>query len=154
MNRNKNIVIFILLTTGIVIFDHITKFFAKSYLVKGESINVIGDIFRITYIENDGIAFGSMANSIIFVYLLPAIIMAILVFYSAKYIGKNKRIIVGTSMCLGGGIANYIDRILSAKVVDFFDLKNFAVFNIADIFISLGALIFIWSLLSIDDKEE
>lgn len=96
------------------------------------------------YICNPGISFGFLIPNIIF-YPLVVVVFVISCLYlwekvNFKEFYLNK---IGLSFILGGAMANLIDRYNHGCVIDFIDLKFFPVFNLADIFITIGAIIII-----------
>lgn len=96
------------------------------------------------YICNSGISFGFFIPNIIF-YPLVVVFFAVSLLYLLGRINflslaPNK---IGLSFVLGGAMANLVDRYNYGCVIDFIDLNFFPVFNLADIFITIGAIIII-----------
>lgn len=142
----------ILICLAIIVIDQISKFYAVNYVKSLPSVNVINNLLRFVYVENYGAAFGMLQNCK-FLFIVVTIIIMIVCFYLyQKNKGKSKLLDVALICFIGGGIGNFIDRILYGYVVDFISLSFFApVFNLADIFISIGAvLIVIYSFTSKD----
>lgn len=164
------------LTFFIVLLDQVTKLLVKGIKIpalgieiKGmqlyDSFNVIGDFFRITYIENPGMAFGiDFGEAAKFYLTLFSLIASIAI---TIYLIKNKNegltLRIPLAMILGGAIGNLIDRmfygliyneapLFYGKVVDFFDFDFFnitlfgytydrwPIFNIADLAVSIGVI--------------
>ncbi|MGA7722229.1 MAG: signal peptidase II [Ignavibacteriaceae bacterium] len=140
----------------------------------GQRISVVDGLFNITFVENPGIAFGIYpGDNIKFLICLFTLAVSILICY---YLYKNRSgsLILRLSLALivGGAMGNLIDRvfygiiygyggIFHGKVVDFFNLKFFDififnkifgdyVFNIADMAVTFGVILF---LLSLDKKK-
>ena len=121
--------------------EQIIKLFVVHGL-KGKSITIIKGILKFTYCENKGVAF-SFGNGHVPVFIiLNILLIGGLVYYYEKNrqeinnVGKMFFILV-----IAGGLSNLIDRITRGFVVDFIDvneLLNFAIFNVADIFIVVG----------------
>jgi len=93
------------------------------------------------YICNHGIAWGIRIPEWIF-YLFWLII----IFFILKQFSKNKHLFI-LSLILAGAVSNFIDRLFFGCVIDFINLKFWPVFNFADIYISVGAVIIIWRTL-------
>jgi signal peptidase II len=165
------------LTLGVVFLDQLSKIFIKGIEIPflnisitgmyiGESIRVIGNFFKITYIENPGMAFGFNPGSDfklwISIFSLLASIGLLVYLYIARKNALSLRIALG--MILGGAVGNLIDRtfygiiykyssVFYGKVVDFldFDFFNFTIFgrnyerwpifNFADAAVTIGVLI-------------
>lgn len=144
--------IYMIMVVAIVALDQVIKVFVRKNLVLGEQHKLIGDLFSITYIENTGAAFSSFSGYAVFLIVTTGISLA-LVFYLLFKTAHEKRPLFGISLALigGGGIGNLIDRIRFESVTDYFDLKYFAIFNLADIAITLGAVLIIIYMLWLDD---
>ncbi len=141
-----------LLALGIGVFgysiDQLTKFFALDRLTEGKPVEVIGTLLRFTLIHNPGAAFGLGSNS-----TLALSIFAIVALLSCIFLGLPRVRSMPQGVALGlliAGIAgNLHDRLLRGesplfgRVVDFFQLPNFAIFNVADICITSAAVLVI-----------
>lgn len=136
-----------------VLLDQLTKWWVVRDLKPIGSHRVIDKIFQLRYVENRGAAFGMMQGQrtffIVFSSLAIAAILVALIIY-------RKRIspFLGLSLIMiaGGGIGNQIDRIVNGYVVDFFEFLfiDFAVFNAADCFVTVGAFLVAIDLLFFD----
>lgn len=164
------------LSAFIVLFDQITKLLVKGFSVpflsfkyEGmqlyESIAIIGDFFRLTFVENPGMAFGvdliTEAKLAVSLFSVIASIGMVLYLYYIRDHGFGTRL--GLALVLGGAVGNLIDRVFYGvffgygplffgNVVDFFDFDFFdfelfgrtyqrwPIFNIADIAVTLGVL--------------
>lgn len=129
-----------IIIAGIAI-DFFSKRIAANNMVLHQSIPLWEGVLHITLIHNYGAAFGMMSGSRwIFITVSVA---AIIAFCSYLVFTKSKRPLWLYSLALmaAGGIGNMIDRVWLGYVVDFIDftLIDFAVFNIADSFICVGA---------------
>lgn len=140
----------------IFIFDQLSKTILSTFLTLGNSIKVIKDFFYLTYINNTGASWGILKDSKYFLILISIIAILILIRYINSF-KNNKRNILGLGFVLGGILGNLADRMLYGYVKDFFDFYifnyNFPIFNIADIFIVIGVLLLIISILKGEDKN-
>ena len=147
-------------------------------MFEGQRINVIGDFFRITFVENPGMAFGIDPGLDwklwISIFSLAASIALIIYIY----IARNQPMIFRISLAfiLGGAVGNLIDRVFYGvfynyaplfygKVVDFFDFDFFnisvlgksydrwPVFNIADSAVTVGVLMLIFFYRKVSKEE-
>ncbi len=145
----------IALTAALVSFlvDRLTKFLAQEFL-KTKAITLIPGFLSLCYAENYGAAFSilSSGNPLIrklFLICLPALI--VLAIGTVILLGKLRSRLEALSFGLifGGAIGNLFDRILYGKVVDFIDVYyrnwHYPTFNVADIAVSVGCLLFIVS---------
>lgn len=134
----------ILVALVVIIADQITKFWAIDALMDQPSIEVIGSLFRLTYVENTGAAFG-LGAGMAWLFTIAAIVVTIVILRVSRNLGS-----MAWALCLGGlmggALGNAIDRIIrepglgSGYVVDFFQLPYWPVFNIADIAVVTSAI--------------
>ena len=145
----------ILITVGVVVLDQITKWLAVEYLIPVGTVPIIKDALHLTYVENPGAAFGMMQNSRWIFLLVSTVAIIAIIIYLIKFAPKNKLARLSLAFILGGGIGNMIDRVALGYVVDFIDFRliNFAVFNVADSFVCVGAALLIIYVLFIEGKE-
>ncbi len=180
----------ILLSVVIVLIDQITKLLVKGFSIPflnfnyegmyyGQSIPIINDFFRLTYIENPGMAFGfdPGENFKLAISLFSLIASVGLVFYLYMIRDKSLSLRISIAFILGGAIGNLIDRtfygvffgyapLFYGRVVDFFDFDFFnftifgisydrwPIFNIADAAVSIGVLILILFYKKEDNTED
>lgn len=146
-----------------VALDQLSKTIVVSTMeFHGESIEVLGKLLVFYRTENDGAAFGMLSNArwVFIVFSLLAIAAG--VFYLIKYNRRHVLLTVSVSMLLGGGIGNMIDRLFRAgiecerAVVDFLhsSLMPWFYFNLADAFITVGAVLLCVYMLFIEPKVE
>lgn len=144
--------------TALIIFviDQLSKAVASTYISLGKSVMIIKDFLYITYINNTGASWGILENKKYLLIIFSIIAILILIRYINSF--KNTKLnILGLGFLLGGILGNLADRILFGYVRDFFDFYifkyNFPIFNIADIFIVVGVLLTIISILRGEDKN-
>ena len=121
--------------------DQIIKGIVRANMSVGETVPVIEDVFHITYIRNEGAAFGMLADHRwVFMSLSTVAIIAIGV-YLFKFCKETLFTKIGFALMIGGGIGNMIDRISLKYVVDMIDCRfiDFYVFNFADSCVCVGA---------------
>ena len=132
-----------------VFLDQITKYLTIFYLKPIDTLPLIEDVLHLTYVENTGAAFGMMKDARwVFMVISTLAIVGILVYMFWKR-PSDKLMCVSLSFIVGGGIGNMIDRTLLGYVVDMIDFRliNFAVFNVADSFVCVGAGLMILHLI-------
>lgn len=122
--------------------DQVIKFFVNANLKEVGSVSVIDNLLSFTYVENNGVAFGSFAgNRWIFVVLTTALIAAILI-YMFKKKPQSKLFYASVALIVGGGIGNFIDRVLYGYVIDYISLSFFPpVCNFADYCITVSTVL-------------
>lgn len=143
--------------TIIIILGLVLDRLSKVYAIHNFIDNPIkGPIINLTYLENRGAAFGILQNKRIFFLLITVAIVLYLLYYFYKSYKTNPMILnIGLAMIISGALGNFYDRFVNGYVVDFieFSFINFPVFNIADIFVTLGcALMIIYILFIHEDK--
>ena len=151
-----------LIAIGIVVLDQVSKLLIVKYLDPTEPFVVIKGIFRFTYVENDGAAFGMLDDHRWVFMVLSVLGILALCFYLWKFTPPSRLANVAISFVIGGGIGNMIDRVRLGFVIDFIDFYAFPeiwkwVFNVADSFVCIGAgLLMLYLVLDIikDGKEK
>ena len=127
----------------VVILDRITKIVVEN-LLDGKVIDVIKNFFYLTFVKNEGAAFSILENRVFFLAILGVFALVAIIYFITKY-NKNN---IGYFFLVGGLIGNLIDRIFLGYVIDFIGFNifsySFPIFNIADIFIVLGAIFIIF----------
>ncbi len=169
----------LLITLFVVITDQATKFLVKGGTIPflnlkiegmqyGQSIDVIGEFLKITFVENPGIAFGIDVNNASKLLLSIFSLLASIGIFYYLWKSRHQKLIVRFSLALilGGAIGNLIDRmfygvfygyapVFYGKVVDFFNFDffdftifgrafdRFPIFNIADSCVTIGVILLI-----------
>lgn len=136
----------------IVILDQITKLTVKAKFDLHESINVWGEIVRLTYIENPGMAFGIRFGGKYFFTVFASLATIVILVYLYRI--RHERLLSRSALALifGGAIGNLIDRYAYGQVIDFIDVgldfdTRWPVFNIADSAVTVGMLILVFFVL-------
>ena len=143
----------------IFVIDRISKF----YIIYLSQKNFDNELFISTYLNiiliwNDGIAFGLLSSKENYLYNLISLIIIIIILilfyliYKSKNFKKFSYILV-----TGGALGNVFDRILYKSVPDFIDVHfngfHWFIFNIADIFITIGVICLIYDEIFIEKTE-
>lgn len=139
---------------AIVTADQAVKMYIYTHFGLHETLNVITNFFNITYVRNQGAAFGFLADSHpwfreMFFLSMPPVALLIILAILRGVSESDRWTIVSLSMVFGGAIGNYIDRLRFGWVVDFLDFHlaetyHWPAFNIADMAIvcGVGVLLF------------
>ena len=143
-----------LIAVIIIAADQITKYMVRANLKLGEAIPVIGNWMRICYVQNTGTAFSMFeGNRFITVFLTSALIIGCVV-YAISEIRAGRRLVPLLLCCIAsGGISNMIDRLSLGFVTDMISCGQFAVFNVADMFISTCCVLLMLMVLISYKKE-
>ncbi len=137
--------IYFIISALIVVLDQASKYFISLQMSSESTAELIPGIIRLAYVENTGAAFSFLRDMQWLLVAVSFIVIVLLILLMLRFGSKIKPIgRLGLAMVLGGAIGNLIDRALFGYVVDFFEFEfiRFAVFNVADIFITIGGIVF------------
>jgi signal peptidase II len=136
----------------VLITDQLSKLWIVHSFDPGESRVVWDDLLYLTYVQNQGAAFGILqGKSWIFLVGALLVIIVLVVINSRQRQPKSVQLVTG--IIVGGALGNLLDRVRLNYVVDFFDLGWWPVFNIADMAIVVGAILLVIMLFR-DEKGE
>ncbi len=149
----RKMVLYFTLVLGWIGIDQATKLIVQATLRLYDPVPVIGDVVRLTYIYNPGAAFGLHLGGwsrIAFSILAVGASALLFTMYRATPWSDRMRL-VAIALVTGGALGNLIDRLRSSRgVIDFFDVGmagfRWPVFNVADIGVTVGALLLAVSL--------
>ncbi|MBE6600891.1 MAG: signal peptidase II [Ruminococcaceae bacterium] len=145
---------------GSVALDQLTKWLAVIYLSGEASFPLWKDVFHLTFVKNEGAAFGMLSDHRWVFMVFSSVAIIALAIYLFGFCKMSPWVKIPLAMIVGGGIGNMIDRVLLGYVIDFLDftLINFAVFNVADCFVTVGAFLLIgyllWDMIQEAKKEK
>ena len=150
---------FQLITTIIAVIliavDRITKNWAAQALASGD-IAVIDKVLYFRYTENTGVAFSMFSdNRWVLVGITSVMLIVALAFFLSGKI-KDKLELFALSLIIAGGVGNLIDRLSLGYVIDFIDMRiiNFAIFNVADMCITIGAILVCIAAFAAEKREK
>tara|TARA_Y100000389_G_scaffold199669_1_gene238507 strand:+ start:179 stop:649 length:471 start_codon:yes stop_codon:yes gene_type:complete len=135
---------------GIFLFDRLSKIaIIKSFGINDKTIIPVTDFLSFNLIWNNGIGFGLFSfDQKIYYNVLTAIILLVTLIVLFMIIRTKKIERVAFMMIFGGSLGNIFDRLFYYSVPDFIDIQfgnfHWFIFNVADIFISLGVLLLIY----------
>ena len=127
------------------ILDLATKLWAVSTLSHRSDIRVIGSFFKLTLVRNSGAAFSLAEGATIFLSIFGILFLCAILYFSPRITSKGWAVVLG--LVMGGILGNLVDRIfrepgvLRGHVIDWMQLPNWPIFNIADSAIVIAALI-------------
>ncbi|MBO5120848.1 MAG: signal peptidase II [Bacilli bacterium] len=153
--KNKKLIY--TLASAFMLLDQIIKLIVINNMDVSQEIKIIPKFFSLFYLRNTGAAFSIFGNKILFLIIISIICLIVLKNYIKKLQRVTNLTIISLGILVGGIIGNLFDRVLRQAVIDylsfnFFDY-SFPVFNLADIGITIGALLLIIDLL-IEEKEK
>ena len=145
MNNYKRFFSISAIIVLILFFDQLSKIFIINYFQTNNSIIYLTSFLNFELIWNEGIAFGllSFENSKVYNFISIIILLVVLIILFVIYKTKNLTVYF-YSMIVGGALGNLLDRVRYSSVPDFIDFHigefHWFIFNIADIFISIGVI--------------
>jgi signal peptidase II len=130
--------------------DHASKGVAKAELESGGAHELIRGLLSFRYVENTDIAFNLLRwvpETIRFPALLVTGALAVgalcwLLFQASKNVGLT---VLALVLVTAGAVGNYLDRVVRGYVVDFVHLEHWPVFNVADVYITVGFVFWAWA---------
>jgi len=149
----KRSILFLIYGLGaaiLVTLDQLVKLWAIASLQGQPERPLIRGVLHLIYVENTGAAFGFMASfggAQVILTVVKLIVLIAAILYFAKLPGEARFnfVRIPLVMIAAGGVGNLIDRIRLGFVVDMFAFSfiNFPVFNVADIYVTVGAFLFV-----------
>jgi len=136
---------------GVLIADQWTKAIVRAEMSLNESIEVVGEWVRFTYIHNDGAAFGLSlgAESATIFLILASLASAVVVYLYLTTPPAERFQRVALALILGGALGNIVDRIRWQTVVDFIQVgvggHYWPIFNVADSAVTVGIVMLVWT---------
>jgi len=143
----------LLLLIGLIILvvDQLSKAWIRANLLEGQSLFKLG-FFRITYVHNTGAAFGLFQDQSFILTIVAIVAISVILVY-ALFISRffpwleSKLSKSALGLLLGGTVGNLIDRLRLGYVTDFIDFSYWPAFNLADASVTVGVILFAYSLL-------
>jgi signal peptidase II len=154
----------LLVTLLVILADEISQYFIIRYVqpLGTTGIPIIGSFLRLVYLENTGVSFGQLQQFSAAVTIFSGIVVVGLCVGYRYLLFPSRWANLALGLILGGAMGNLIDRILTgtrlglanAYVVDFVDVRYFAVFNVADSAITVGGILLGVYLIFFHKEEE
>ena len=140
---------------AMVALDQLTKLWTVRHIPLGGAAPAWEGVFHLTYVQNTGMAFSMLRGGRWLFLIVTAVVLTALCVLVARGKLRHPVALAAVTCIVGGGVGNLIDRLLHGYVVDMIalDFMDFAVFNVADCFVCIGAgLLLLWALV-LDRKE-
>ena len=152
----RKIYIYLIVVLLLVALDQITKLLVVNSFNVNDKLILIDNFLKFYYIRNTGISFGILSNHTFIIICLTILIIIYMIYESIKN-KNNKLLLVSSSLIISGAFGNLIDRLFRGYVVDFISFTLFkremAIFNLADMFITFGIILYIIVLI-VEGKNE
>lgn len=156
----------------IVALDQLTKLLTVKFIPLGGDVAVIRNVLHLTYVRNEGAAFSMLSGMRWLFVVLVAVYFGVLAILIKKKVFDRPAELWCLASISGGAVGNLIDRIATGKVTDMIDLRflklplpsfadghlkfaltPFAIFNVADIFITCGVIALAICILFFGEKR-
>ena len=148
-----------LIAAVIVALDQWTKWLVRTNIPAGaswlpDSLQWLSPYARIVHWYNTGAAFGIFQGGGMVFTVLAFIVIGAILFYFPQVDKSDWTLRLAMSMQLGGAIGNLTDRLTMGHVTDFISIGSFAVFNVADASISVGAAVLLFGVWMMERAEK
>ena len=114
-------ILLIAIIAGSVVLDQLTKWLAVIYLSGEPSFPLWKDVFHLTFVKNEGAAFGMLSDHRWVFMIFSTVAIIALAVYLFRFPPKSRFVQITLAIIIGGGIGNMIDRVWLGYVVDFTD---------------------------------
>ena len=145
-------------TVLLVAFDQWTKLLAVRHLMGQAAVPILDGVFELHYLENRGAAFGILQGQKGIFLLCTALVLVVLAFYYNRMpvTGRFRLLRLVGLLLSAGAVGNLIDRMQHSYVVDFlyFKLIDFPIFNVADCYVTAGAVLLAAAILFVYKEDE
>ena len=136
----------------LIALDQLVKSYIVQQIPLGEVRSWIPNFVSLTYLQNRGAAFSILQDQQFLFAIITLVVIVGAIWYLHKHMEDSLWMVLGLTLIIAGGLGNFIDRISPGFVVDMFhvDFINFAIFNVADSYLTVGVIILLIAML----KEE
>lgn len=150
--------LYYLISAILIVIDQVVKWWVRSTIPLGQSVPFIPHVMDLTYTRNTGAAFSFLAGTdltwlLALISLGASVAVAVLIW---RRLFKKPLGMLTLSLILAGAVGNLIDRAMLGYVTDMFATTfiNFAVFNVADICVTVGGALFVVYILFFDREAD
>lgn len=139
------VAVIVLLLIGL---DQLVKSYIVQQIPLGEVRSWIPNFVSLTYLQNRGAAFLLQDQQLLFAVITLVVVIGA-IWYLHKHMEDSFWMVLGLTLIIAGGLGNFIDRVSQGFVVDMFhlDFINFAIFNVADSYLTVGVIILLIAML-------
>jgi signal peptidase II len=133
--------------------DQFFKHLVHQFMHFGQSVPLLGDFVKLTYVRNTGAAFSLFVGFSPYLSIIGVLVVILVIYYHYRVPANNYLLQTGLACLLGGSIGNLADRLIRSYVIDYLDITIWPVFNFADIMINVGVLLIMLNYLRSPDQE-
>ena len=141
--KNYRKIYFPLAAVVLIALDQLSKLWIVNHIPLNTIHKFLPGIFSLTYLRNYGAAFSILQNQQWFFTVITFAVVGAACYYFIKNLQGNFWLLFGLLLIISGGLGNFIDRVRLGYVVDMvhLDFMNFAIFNVADSYLTVGVVI-------------
>lgn len=141
--KNYRKIYFPLAAVVLIALDQLSKLWIVNHIPLNTIYKFLPGIFSLTYLRNYGAAFSILQNQQWFFTVITFAVVGTACYYFVKNLQGNFWLLFGLLLIISGGLGNFIDRVRLGYVVDMvhLDFMNFAIFNVADSYLTVGVII-------------
>lgn len=151
MSKKKTLVVLISVIVGGIGLDLLTKLLVSGLMTLGQSVTLIPEVLKLTYIHNYGAAFGMLSEHRWVFMVISTVAIVGIGIYLFGFCRERMLLKVGLAMIISGGLGNMVDRIFYGYVIDMINFCLFSfwkwIFNVADAFVCVGAGLVVLALI-------
>lgn len=135
--------------------DQLTKVLVQNYVKPADTVPVIDKVIQFRYTENTGAAFSIFSDKTWLLSIITGVMILAGLLYLFLGKAENKLQYISLVLIVSGGIGNLIDRVFRGFVIDFIEylFMEYAVFNFADILVTIGTVLLVISVFFVKPKE-
>lgn len=149
--KNKTVRLIVILVTIFILIDQASKLIVSNLI----DSSVGNNFFRLEIANNTGLAFGfNDGSNVKNIFIMSFVLIIVIRFVKNQIELIDSKTAVALSMVLAGGLGNLIDRIFRGAVLDFIKIYKFPIFNLADVFVIIGAVLLVIFLVIFTRKIE
>lgn len=132
-----------LIILGLIGLDQLVKYYVVQHISLNQIKPLINHVISLTYLRNYGAAFSILQNQQWLFTIITLVVIGSAIYYLIKHSRESWWLITALILIISGGLGNFIDRVHLGYVVDMFhlDFIDFAVFNVADSYLTVGVII-------------
>ena len=131
-----------------IVADQLSKLWVVKNMMLYDHLEFGTDLVELYYIQNNGAAYSILQGKQTLLILFTLAVMLGIIAYVIAYKSKASKLeIFSLALILGGGVGNLIDRVMNGYVIDFINTNIIPVFNVADICITCGCILFVLTIL-------
>lgn len=126
-----------------ILLDQLSKFWVVSHIELGQVRPFIPGLLSLTYLRNHGAAFSILQHQQWFFTFITIVVISYALYYFWKHPKASVWKQIALVLIISGGLGNFIDRVRLSYVVDMIhlDFMNFAIFNVADSYLTVGVML-------------